>query len=99
MNLNLNNKNVDELKLLLKKHDLVANVSTLKKDDLVKNLRAVQKYKDKKEIGTDDYKTFYFGDKKIVLNDEQHKVVTSKIDQNIRVIAAAGSGKTTIYCA
>jgi len=90
--MNLQNKNTTELKQLLKKHDLVANVSTLKKDDLVKNLRAVTKYKDTKTI---DYKTFDIGDKKIVLSDEQHKIVISKLDHNIRVIASSGAGKTS----
>ena len=90
--MNLHNKNCDELKLMLKKYDLVANISSLKKDDLIKNLRAVHKYKSSQ---TTDYKTFYNGDKKITLSDEQHEVVVSRIDQNIRVIASAGSGKTS----
>ncbi len=94
--MNLQNKNTSELKLLLKKYDLVGNISSLKKDDLVNTLRAVMKYKDAKST---DYKTFYFGDKQVTLSDEQHKIVVSRMDQNIRILAAAGSGKSsTIVC-
>ncbi|ARF09698.1 UvrD/REP helicase family protein [Indivirus ILV1] len=98
--MNLQNKNITELKNQLKKYDLVSNVSSLKKDDLIKNLRAVMKYKENnKPNNNDDYKTLYFGDKKVTLSDEQHRIVVSRMDQNIRVLAAAGSGKSsTIVC-
>ena len=42
-----------------------------------------------------DPDTFYFGDKEVKLTIEQSKVVFEKIDTNMLVIAAAGSGKTT----
>lgn len=95
--MNLQTKNITELKELLKKYDLVSNISSLKKEDLINNLRAVMKYKE--NSNNNDYKTLYFGNKKVELNDEQHKIVTSRIDQNIRVLSCAGSGKTTtIVC-
>ena len=44
-------------------------------------------------------KTFNLDDEEINLDDEQYTVVTSKPNQNIRIIAGAGSGKTTtILC-
>ncbi|ARF11596.1 UvrD/REP helicase family protein [Klosneuvirus KNV1] len=93
---NLNNKSVNDLKILLKQFDLVNGISSLKKDDLIKTLRAVQKYKNNKQV---DYHEFYFGDKLVKLSNEQHEVVTTDIKYNMRIIAAAGSGKTTtIVC-
>ena len=96
MDLNLESKKVDELKLILKKYDLVSGVVSLKRDDLIKMIRVVKKYKD--NIQT-DYTQFMFGDKVVKLNDEQYKIVTFDITQNVRIIAGAGSGKTsTIIC-
>ena len=44
-------------------------------------------------------KEYRFGETKINLDDEQYNVVTAKPNQNIRVLAGAGSGKTTtILC-
>ena len=46
-----------------------------------------------------NYKEYFFGEKSILLDDEQHQIVTSKPNQNIRILAGAGSGKTTtILC-
>jgi len=46
-----------------------------------------------------DYKKFTIDGKEIMLNDEQHNIVTSNLDENMRIIACAGSGKTTtIVC-
>lgn len=96
MDLHLESKNVNELKLILKKYDLVNGYSQLKRDDLIQTIRAVKKYKDNKQL---DYKTYRFGDKIINLNDEQHKIVIADIKQNIRIVSCAGSGKTTtIIC-
>lgn len=96
MNTSLENKKVDELKQLLKKYDLVSGITQLKRDDLIKTIRAVKKYKDNKQT---DYTQFTFGDKLVKLNDEQYRIVTSDIKKNIRIIAAAGTGKTsTIIC-
>ena len=42
---------------------------------------------------------YSFGDTTIILDDEQYEVVTSNPFQNIRILAGAGSGKTTtILC-
>jgi len=44
-------------------------------------------------------KDFYFEDIKITLDDEQYSIVTANPNQNIRILAGAGSGKTTtILC-
>ena len=96
MELSLENKKVDELKQLLKTYDLVSGITQLKRDDLIKTIRAVKKYKDNKQI---DYTQFMFGDKLVKLSEEQYQIIISDIKQNIRIIAASGSGKTsTIIC-
>jgi DNA polymerase III epsilon subunit-like protein len=93
---NLNNKSVSELKQILKKYDLVNNISSLKKEDLIKTLRAVKKYKETKQV---DYSQFTFGDKLVKLDNDQYQVVTADMKSNIRVISAAGSGKSsTVIC-
>ena len=44
-------------------------------------------------------KEYSFGDIPIILDDEQYNIVTSKPNQHIRILAGAGSGKTTtILC-
>ena len=64
----------------------------LKKEELIKVSNIMKNYK-KNE------KTFNLDDEEINLDDEQYTVVTSKPNQNIRIIAGAGSGKTTtILC-
>ena len=64
----------------------------LKKEELINVSNIMKNYK-KNE------KTFNLDDEEINLDDEQYTVVTSKPNQNIRIIAGAGSGKTTtILC-
>jgi DNA polymerase III epsilon subunit-like protein len=64
----------------------------LKKEELINVSNIMKNYK-KNE------KTFHLDDEEINLDDEQYTVVTSKPNQNIRIIAGAGSGKTTtILC-
>jgi DNA polymerase III epsilon subunit-like protein len=92
MDLSLESKTVDELKLYLKKYDLVSNISTLKRNDLIKVLRSVIKYKNNKQT---DYSTYNFGNNIVKLNEQQTTIVTSDINKHIRIIACAGSGKTT----
>lgn len=54
---------------------------------------------DTNEIRTTDPNTFTIENNKVILNEEQKKVVYENIDSNIRIVAAAGSGKTTtILC-
>ncbi|CAH6421474.1 UvrD DNA helicase [uncultured virus] len=88
----LNSKSCEELKSLLKKYDLVAGIVKFKKEDLIKTLHAVHKYKKNKQ---EDYFKFVFNNQNIMLDEDQYKVVTFPINQNIRILACAGSGKTT----
>ena len=67
-------------------------ISKLNKTEKKKLEQAVSKY-------TKNDREYNFGDNKIILDDEQYNIVTSEPDQNIRVLACAGSGKTTtILC-
>lgn len=46
-----------------------------------------------------DYNSFSINENQIHLNDQQQKIVTAELNENMRVIACAGSGKTTtIIC-
>ena len=46
-----------------------------------------------------DYSVFKMSDQQINLNEQQIKIVKANIKENMRVIACAGSGKTTtIIC-
>ena len=92
----LNGKSVAELKTILKDMNMVNNITSLSKDQTITSIRAIEAYKNNKQT---DYKVFNFGDRIVNINDEQHKIVVTDIPQNIRIIAAAGSGKTsTLIC-
>jgi hypothetical protein len=72
------------------------SLSKKNKSELKELLDNVKKYKDSIDP---EYKIFNFGDKKITLDEEQHQIVTYKGGNNIRVIACAGTGKSTsILC-
>ena len=46
-----------------------------------------------------DYNNFLINENKINLNSQQQKIVTANLNENMRIIACAGSGKTTtIIC-
>ena len=94
--MNYANMNVDELKAQMKIHNLM-QYSTMRKDELITSLNKIETYiKNKKDC---DYRTFNFGDKQVRVNDEQYTVITAKIDENMRVLASAGVGKsTTLVC-
>lgn len=89
-------KTVTELKTYLKKYDLISGINKLKKKELLETIKIIEEYKNNKQI---DYTQFKLNTQTIKLNAEQHNIVTSNINQNIRIIASAGSGKTTtIIC-
>lgn len=88
---------VTKLKKELGKHGLVKNMSTMKKLDLINIQDKVQNYLKKKEEY--DYHKYDFNGNIISINSEQYNVVTEDIGKNIRIVACAGSGKTTtIVC-
>jgi hypothetical protein len=65
-------------------------ISKLSKKELTKIIKYFKEYEINK---------YSIGDKQIIPDDEQIKIITSSIDKNIRVIAGAGTGKTTtILC-
>lgn len=70
-------------------------VSKLDKKELVELTNQLINYSQ----STSDYRTFKFGCNEITLDDEQLQIVTAPNNCNIRICAAAGSGKTTtILC-
>lgn len=93
--------NVSELKKEIQKFALVSTGSS-KKAELQQILKNLQEYKRSiQNIKDEDYNSFTFvnSKKKITVNPEQFRVITSDIKHNIRIIACAGSGKTTtIVC-
>lgn len=94
---------VEDLKNYIQKFNLVSNVNTMRKDDLIKTYKSLQEYDETKN--NYDYWHYTFTNKKtgektnITVNEEQYRVITSDIKNHIRIIACAGSGKTTtIIC-
>ena len=80
----------DDLKLF--SPFIEGGTSKLKKDEIIKVGNIMKNYKKNEKI-------FIFDDQEINLDDDQYTVVTSKPTQNIRILAGAGSGKTTtILC-
>lgn len=85
-----------EIKNYINNFNLV-DISKMKKEELEDLLIIIQKYTI--DIQNYDYHNFYFGSNLVQLNEEQYNVVVEKIHTNLRVIACAGSGKTTtIVC-
>lgn len=73
----------------------ISNISNKNKAELLEILNNYQSNKN----DNNNYEIMKFGDKEINLNAQQREIVTSHIDNNIRIIACAGSGKTTtIIC-
>lgn len=80
----------------LKSENLVKIDPKYKKSDLVNISNSINQYKE--TLKNCDYKTFNFGEL-ITVNDEQHQIITYDLVSNMRIIACAGSGKTTtIVC-
>ena len=72
------------------------SLSTKNKGELQEILNNLKKYKENVDL---EYKTFKFGDNEVTLDEEQLQFVKYEGNGNVRVIAGAGSGKTTsILC-
>ena len=73
------------------------NISIINKPELIKIIRGLKLYLSNKNL---IYSNVYkFGLNEIKLDTEQLKIVNSEPNHNIRIIAGAGSGKTTtILC-
>lgn len=73
------------------------NISIINKPELIKIIRGLKLYLSNKNL---IYSNVYkFGLNEIKLDSEQLKIVNSEPNHNIRIIAGAGSGKTTtILC-
>ena len=76
---------------------VVGGLSSLDKGKLVDFINNLETYKN--NITTEDYKTFRFDQNVITLDEEQHQIVIGNTNTHVRIVAAAGSGKTTtILC-
>lgn len=81
----------------LKSENLIKIDPKLKKKELIDLNNVIDQYKEEKKEC--DYKNFNFGGDKIVVNQEQYGIITADLNINMRIIACAGSGKTTtIVC-
>lgn len=93
---NMKNKKVGDLRKILKDHNIMST-SKYNKNMLMDLIGKVDKFK---EEGKDyDYHFYEINGKKISLNEDQYKIVTADKNEHMRIIACAGSGKTTtIIC-
>lgn len=74
----------------------VSNLSKYKKDELKNLIISLNNYNISVETQSNTYK---FDNKNIILDDEQYEIVKASANHNMRVLAGAGSGKTTtILC-
>jgi superfamily I DNA/RNA helicase/DNA polymerase III epsilon subunit-like protein len=89
--------NVTELKKYLKQSNMVSGTDKYKKEKLVTIVESMKTYF---ETINGDYRNYKLKDDRIMtVNDEQYEVIMSNPSNNIRIIACAGSGKTTtIIC-
>ena len=71
-------------------------VNVLKKNELVNLILTLREYMRNKN---NEYKEFKFGKSIVKVDDHQHKIIVNDPYNNARIIACAGSGKTTtILC-
>ena len=94
---NMNELKLDELKMRCKKVSEYINfdINKSKKEILIQTLNGIKKYIDTQNNNFE----YFFDDYKIKLDDQQKLIVNSDINKNLRIIAGAGSGKTTtILC-
>jgi hypothetical protein len=90
--MNLNNIKLNELVKICK--DKGIKYSGKKKSELIEILDKINNIDN-----NNDYSVFKMSDQQINLNEQQIKIVKANIKENMRVIACAGSGKTTtIIC-
>ncbi|AYV84642.1 MAG: UvrD/REP helicase [Hyperionvirus sp.] len=90
---------VKEMRKIMKDFVCVRNADgkELVKKDLLICRDKLQIYCD--SVNERNYRKFNFGDEVVELNDEQYKIVVAKMTRNMRIIACAGSGKsTTMLC-
>lgn len=71
------------------------NLAKQTKEQLIGTIHRFINYVNSSNGEENDYRTFKFSNKEVKLDDEQHGIVISPIYYNIRICAAAGSGKTT----
>lgn len=87
---------VVNIKQRYKELNKYVKISDLTKQDLINEIGAISHYINNKN---DRYDEFKFGDNVIKLDNEQQKIVTAPCYNHVRIIACAGSGKTTtILC-
>lgn len=89
--MNLQNKNKMELVKILKKYELAQIPNNTKKKEILEMIHNVDSYIKNKQ----KRKSFFDTKEDINLNEEQKKIVYAPLKTNMRVIASAGSGKTT----
>jgi DNA polymerase III epsilon subunit-like protein len=88
--------NMVELKNSIKKLSKFIDINQ-NKDELIKIAIGLNNYKKNQNTNKND--KFIFRDKEVKLNDEQKEIVFDDSNFHIRIIAGAGSGKTTtILC-
>ena len=88
---------VPQLKAAVLEYNLIERISRFKKDKLVELLRNLRLYEQNKI--NYNYWNYKFGNTVITVNKQQYEVITGSMKDNIRIIACAGSGKTTtIIC-
>ena len=97
ININCENKNKTELYTICKQfNDCMSGLSKMTKEELYDVALKLSLYKS--QLVNYNYKKFKINNKTITLDDEQYSLVMSKPNIHIRVIAGAGSGKTTTIC-
>lgn len=82
----------NEIKTILKEKGMTT-VSKYSKTNMIDMIKKIDKLK--KDAIDYDYHHYMINDSKVSLNDEQYNIVTANMDENMRIIACAGSGKTT----
>lgn len=85
---------VDELKKKIRETGL-ATYSGLKKRELESLYARIRQYQSEDKTNPDRYKVVNFGCRTTKLTDDQVDIVTSDLKSHYKIVACAGSGKTT----